>query len=90
MSEAVLSRISNLIRDESDLKKIDELRRQFRKEKTSIDLKLSTATGEQGTICIYDKIEFIFEPVETVINIDFIIKMIDTFVEKVFNVLFEF
>lgn len=52
MSEAALSRISNLLRDESDLQKIDELRRQFQKEKSSIDMKLSTATQDQ--------IDFIF------------------------------
>lgn len=52
MSEAALSRISNLLRDENDLQKIDELRRQFQKEKSSIDMKLATATKSQ--------IDFIF------------------------------
>lgn len=52
MSEAALSRISNLLRDENDLQKIDELRRQFQKEKGSIDMKLTAATQDQ--------IDFIF------------------------------
>lgn len=52
MSEAALSRVSNLLRDENDLQKIDELRRQFQKEKNSIDMKLTTATQDQ--------IDFIF------------------------------
>lgn len=47
MSEAALSRISNLIKYEDDLQKIESLRQQFQKEKKSTDVKLNTATQEQ-------------------------------------------
>lgn len=47
MSEAALSRISNLIKVEDDLVKLDSLRQQFTKERNSIDLKLNSASREQ-------------------------------------------
>lgn len=47
MSEAALSRILNLIKVEDDLSKIDTLRQQFQKEKSSIDHQLNTATEQQ-------------------------------------------
>lgn len=47
MSDAALSRISNLIKVEDDLLKIDSLRQQFQKEKTSIDVKLNLTTQQQ-------------------------------------------
>ncbi|EGV66416.1 Sec6-domain-containing protein [Yamadazyma tenuis ATCC 10573] len=47
MSEAALSRIANLISLEDDLVKIDSLRQQFVKEKSSIDIKLNSATQSQ-------------------------------------------
>lgn len=47
MSEAALSRISNLIKVEDDLTKLDSLRQQFHKERNSIDLKLHLAAQQQ-------------------------------------------
>lgn len=47
MNEAALSRISSLIKVEDDLQKIEGLRLQFVKEKTSIDVKLHHTTQEQ-------------------------------------------
>lgn len=47
MSEAALSRISNLIKVEDDLLKIDSLRLQFTKERNSADAKLNATTQEQ-------------------------------------------
>lgn len=47
MSDAALLRISNLIKVEDDLQKIDTLRQQFVKEKLSIDTKLNTSTQQQ-------------------------------------------
>lgn len=47
MSEAALSRISNLIKVEDDLLKIETLRQQFAKEKNSIDSKLQATTQQQ-------------------------------------------
>ena len=47
MSEAALSRISNLIKVEDDLAKIDTLRQQFIKERSSIDAKLNATTQQQ-------------------------------------------
>ncbi|OBA19764.1 hypothetical protein METBIDRAFT_44604 [Metschnikowia bicuspidata var. bicuspidata NRRL YB-4993] len=47
MNEAALSRISSLIKVEDDLLKIEGLRLQFVKEKTSIDVKLYHTTQEQ-------------------------------------------
>ncbi|GEQ68479.1 hypothetical protein JCM33374_g2147 [Metschnikowia sp. JCM 33374] len=47
MNEAALSRISSLIKVEDDLQKIEGLRQQFVKEKTSIDIKLHHTTQEQ-------------------------------------------
>lgn len=47
MSEAALSRISNLIKVEDDLLKLDTLRQQFTKERNSIDSKLNSAAQEQ-------------------------------------------
>lgn len=47
MSEAALSRISNLIKVEDDLLKIDSLRQQFTKERNSVDAKLNATTQEQ-------------------------------------------
>lgn len=47
MSEAALSRISNLIKVEDDLSKLDSLRQQFHKERNSIDLKLHLAAQQQ-------------------------------------------
>lgn len=47
MSEAALSRISNLIKVEDDLLKLDNLRQQFTKERNSIDSKLHLAAQQQ-------------------------------------------
>ncbi|KAM9911324.1 hypothetical protein OXX69_003618 [Metschnikowia pulcherrima] len=47
MNEAALSRISSVIKVEDDLQKIEGLRQQFIKEKTSIDVKLHNTTQEQ-------------------------------------------
>lgn len=47
MSEAALSRISNLIKVEDDLLKLDSLRQQFTKERNSIDVKLNSAALQQ-------------------------------------------
>lgn len=47
MSEAALSRISNLIKVEDDLVKTDSLRQQFLKEKSAVDVKLNSATQLQ-------------------------------------------
>lgn len=47
MSEAALSRIDNLINVEDDLLKIETLRQQFIKEKSSVDIKLNSATQSQ-------------------------------------------
>lgn len=47
MSEAALSRISNLIKVEDDLLKLDTLRQQFTKERHSIDTKLNSAAQKQ-------------------------------------------
>lgn len=47
MSEAALSRISNLIKVEDDLLKLDSLRQQFTKERNSIDLKLNSVAQQQ-------------------------------------------
>lgn len=46
MSEATLSRIRNLIKVEDDLLKIEGLRLQYQKEKTSIDIKLNSTTKQ--------------------------------------------
>lgn len=47
MSDAALSRIAHLIKLEDDLVKIQSLRQQFTKEKTSVDIKLNAATQTQ-------------------------------------------
>lgn len=47
MSEAALSRIDNLISVEDDLLKMETLRQQFLKEKSSVDIKLNSATQSQ-------------------------------------------
>lgn len=47
MSEAALSRISNLIKVEDDLLKLDSLRLQFAKEGNLIDIKLTSASRQQ-------------------------------------------
>ncbi|EMG45308.1 SEC6 Exocyst complex component SEC6 [Candida maltosa Xu316] len=47
MSDSTLSKISELIKLEDDLAKIGTIRQQFLKEKSSVDVKLSTTTQVQ-------------------------------------------
>lgn len=47
MYEIALSRISNLIKVEEDLAKLGQIKQQFHKEKSSIDVKLNTTTQQQ-------------------------------------------
>ncbi|KAK6880861.1 Exocyst complex component SEC6 [Candida tropicalis] len=49
MSDSTLSKISELIKLEDDLVKIGTIRQQFLKEKSSVDVKLATATNIQMT-----------------------------------------
>lgn len=47
MSDSTLSKISELIKLEDDLAKIGSIRQQFLKEKSSVDVKLSSTTQVQ-------------------------------------------
>lgn len=47
MYEIALSRISNLIKVEEDLSKLGQIKQQFHKEKSSIDVKLNSTTQQQ-------------------------------------------
>lgn len=49
MSDLALSKIGGLIKAPEDLSKLDEIRQQFAKEKSAVDVKLSTTTGIQIT-----------------------------------------
>ncbi|RCK55189.1 Exocyst complex component SEC6 [Candida viswanathii] len=49
MSDSTLSKISELIKLEDDLAKVSTIRQQFLKEKSSVDVKLATATNIQMT-----------------------------------------
>ncbi|KAI5968415.1 SEC6 [Candida theae] len=47
MSDLALSKIGGLIKAPEDLSKLDDIRQQFAKEKSTVDIKLSTTTDSQ-------------------------------------------
>lgn len=49
MSDLALSKIGGLIKSPEDLSKLDDIRQQFAKEKSTVDIKLSTTTDVQIT-----------------------------------------
>lgn len=49
MSDLALSKIGGLIKAPEDLSKLDDIRQQFAKEKSAVDIKLSTTTDVQIT-----------------------------------------